>query len=87
MVQLAVWCSLRVGELAELRRGDVDLKRAVLHVRSGVAHTSSGRVVKTPKSEAGIAVIDRIPGCSTWRRTQARAGRCGVTAVAGRALG
>jgi integrase len=54
MVQLAVWCSLRFGELAELRRSDVDAKRGVLRVRRGVTRTRSGRVVKAPKSEAGV---------------------------------
>ena len=31
MVLLAAWCALRFGELAELRRRDVDLKNGVLH--------------------------------------------------------
>ena len=54
MVQLAVWCSLRFGELAELRRGDVDLKHAIMRVRRGVVRTKTGRIVKAPKSQAGI---------------------------------
>jgi integrase len=33
MVLLAVWCSLRFSEPAELRRGDVDVKAAVVRVR------------------------------------------------------
>ena len=36
MVLLAAWCGLRFGELAELRRADVDLAHGVLRVRRGV---------------------------------------------------
>jgi integrase len=53
MVLLASWCGLRFGGLAELRRGDVDVKAGVVHVRRGMVRTSSGRVVKGPKSDAG----------------------------------
>jgi len=35
MVLLAAWCALRFGELAELRRGDVDLKRGILRSAGG----------------------------------------------------
>ena len=54
LVQLCVWCSLRFGEAIELRRKDVDLAAGVLRVRRGVVRTKGGRVVKAPKSEAGI---------------------------------
>lgn len=54
MVQLAVWCSLRFGELAELRRSDVDLKAGLLRIERGVTRTKGRRVVKGPKSEAGV---------------------------------
>lgn len=54
MVLLAVWCSMRFGELAELRRFDIDAPHAIIRVRRGVTRTSVGPVVKTPKSEAGI---------------------------------
>jgi integrase len=53
MALLAAWCALRFGELAELRRGDVDVRNGVVHVRRGVVRTSGGRKVKGPKSEAG----------------------------------
>jgi integrase len=52
MILLAAWCALRFGELAELRRGDVDVKNAVVHVRRGVTRTKGSRVVGGPKSEA-----------------------------------
>ena len=35
MVLLAAWCGLRFGELTELRRSDVDVANAVIHVRRG----------------------------------------------------
>jgi integrase len=54
MVLLAAWCGLRFGELAELRRKDIDLARGVVHVRRGVTHPSTGPVVGTPKSAAGV---------------------------------
>jgi integrase len=53
MILLAAWCALRFGELAELRRADVDLRAGVVHVRRGVIRTPDGRAVKGPKSEAG----------------------------------
>jgi integrase len=53
MVLLAAWCALRFGELAELRRADIDVKRDLVHVRRGVVQTASGLQVKAPKSEAG----------------------------------
>jgi integrase len=63
MVLLASWCGLRFGELAELRHGDVDIKRGVIRIRRGVIRTRSTddegahrmvTVVKTPKSDAGV---------------------------------
>jgi integrase len=61
MVLLASWCGLRFGELAELRRHDVDLTNGVIHVRRGMvrakADNPSGAklvlLVKGPKSDAG----------------------------------
>jgi integrase len=53
MVLLAAWCALRFGELAELRRADIDVKNGVVRVRRGVVRTPDGRRVKGPKSEAG----------------------------------
>src|SRR5918994_2321624 len=61
MVLLASWCGLRFGELAELRRHDVDLTNGVIHVRRGMVRAKvdnpSGAklvlLVKGPKSDAG----------------------------------
>lgn len=57
LAQLACWCSLRFGELAGLKRADVDLKNNVLHVRRGVVRTKAGLVEKKPKSDAGERIV------------------------------
>jgi integrase len=54
MVVLAAWCALRFGELAELRRDDVDTKTGVIHVRRGVVRVVGETIVKAPKTAAGI---------------------------------
>ncbi len=54
MTLLAAWCGLRFGELAELRRNDLDLTAGVIHVRRGVVRADGHVVVGTPKSGAGI---------------------------------
>jgi integrase len=53
MVLFASWCALRFGELAELRRGDVDTKNGVLRVRRAVVRADGQTIVGTPKSDAG----------------------------------
>lgn len=58
MILLGAWCSNRYGEIAELRRRDVDLKRMVIRVRREVVWVKDddGRyvaTVKTPKTDAG----------------------------------
>jgi integrase len=57
MMLLAAWCALRFGELAEMRRSDVDVTEGVLHVRRGVVRTNAGRLVKDPKSKAGKRTV------------------------------
>jgi integrase len=54
MVQLAAWCGLRYGELAELRRSDIGTGRGVVHVRRAVARVRGSYVVGEPKSAAGV---------------------------------
>ena len=54
MVLLSSWCALRFGELTELRRKDLDLKNAVIHVRRGVVRADGAVVVGSPKSDAGV---------------------------------
>ncbi|KRE98050.1 hypothetical protein ASG88_17920 [Nocardioides sp. Soil777] len=62
MVLLADGCALRFGELAELRRSDVDTTNAVIRVRRGVVRSrSAGVIAKTPKSDAGIRDVPIPP--------------------------
>ncbi len=56
MVLLAGWCALRFGELAELRRKDIDLTGGKIRVTRGVTRTGGGGgdvIIGTPKSDAG----------------------------------
>lgn len=53
MVLLGAWCGLRFGELTELRRRDVDLEDARLHVERAVTRVNGEMIVGDPKSEAG----------------------------------
>jgi integrase len=54
MALLASWCALRFGELAELRRHDVDTRKGVLHIRRAVVRADGQVIVGTPKSDAGV---------------------------------
>lgn len=54
MVLLASWCAMRFGELTELRRGDVNTKAGIIHVRRGVVRADGEKIVKKPKSDAGV---------------------------------
>jgi integrase len=61
MVLLAAWCGLRFGELAELRRRDVDLEGGVVRVSRGVTRTKGAVHVGDPKSEAGRRPVSIPP--------------------------
>lgn len=61
MVYLAAYCSLRFGEIAELRRCDVDLERGVLHIDRAVSRGDAGLESGAPKSEAGIRSVHIPP--------------------------
>lgn len=62
LVLLADGIGLRFGELAELRRSDLDLKNGMVRVRRAVARSRSvGPVVKGTKSEAGARDIPLPP--------------------------
>ena len=54
LIQIGLWGGLRFGELTELRRGDVDTKRGVIHVRRAVVLVKGSFIVKTTKSDAGV---------------------------------
>jgi integrase len=53
MVLLGAWCALRLGELSELRRKDIDTKHGVIKVRRAVSFVDGEFIVGEPKSEAG----------------------------------
>jgi integrase len=54
-VLIASWCGLRYGEIAELRRGDIDLDKRVIRVRRAVSRVAGEKpIIGPPKSEAGI---------------------------------
>lgn len=57
MVLLAAWCGLRYGELAELRRHDLDPASMTVTVRRGVTWIKNATIVGTPKSRAGERVV------------------------------
>ena len=61
MALLAAWCGLRFGELAELRRGDLDLEHARLRVDRGVVRVGGEQIVGTPKSDAGKRTVTIPP--------------------------
>ena len=60
-VLLGSWCALRYGEVAELRRGDIDLRNAVVNVTRGVTWPNGVATVGTPKSRAGNRPVDIPP--------------------------
>jgi len=53
-VLLGCWGALRYGEIAELRRKDIDGTRAIVKVRRGVTWTNGKASVGPPKTAAGI---------------------------------
>ena len=57
LVLLAVFGSLRWGELMGLTRLDLDLVGATVHVRRSVAEVASKLVIKEPKSQAGVRSV------------------------------
>ncbi len=54
MALLAGWCAMRFGELAELRRGDIDLSAKRVKIRRGVVRVDGEFIVGPPKSDAGV---------------------------------
>lgn len=66
IVLIGAWLGLRYGEVAELRRSDLDLEAGVLHVRRGVTRAKHddghyGDVVGDPKTAAGVRDINIPP--------------------------
>ncbi|MDO5741248.1 MAG: site-specific integrase, partial [Ornithinimicrobium sp.] len=61
LVLLCAWCALRVGEVLELRRRDLDLNRGVVKVTRAVSWVRGQTIVGTPKSSAGTREVSVPP--------------------------
>jgi len=58
MLLMATFASLRFGELAALRRSDVDLDRSVVRVGRSLAQMNDSRLIdQEPKSRAGRRTV------------------------------
>jgi integrase len=57
MILLGAWAALRFGELAALRRRNIDLDRAVVHVERAVVVTKGRHEPDDPKSKAGTREV------------------------------
>ncbi|MFJ5213677.1 tyrosine-type recombinase/integrase [Streptomyces sp. NPDC088354] len=82
LVLLAAFTGLRFGELASLRRRDVDTANAVLMVRRSQAEMQTGALFdKAPKSDAGIRPVafpsELLPDVERHLDTYAGPGRDG----------
>ncbi|OBH20792.1 tyrosine-type recombinase/integrase [Mycolicibacter sinensis] len=69
-IVLGAWCAMRFGEIAELRRGDVQVRvgetaadhSGVVRIRRGVVRVRGGQhEVTTPKSAAGVRDVNVPP--------------------------
>lgn len=60
-VLLGSWCALRYGEVAELRRADVDTDRGVIKVRRGAVWLKGRTVAGPPKTAAGVRDVAYPP--------------------------
>jgi integrase len=56
-VLIAAWCGLRFGEVFELRRGDLDLDKPIVHVRRAVVRVDRVEIIGRPKSDAGVRTV------------------------------
>jgi len=78
MIELAAWCALRFGEVAELRRGDIDLKNGVIRVTRAVQWVDGTKIVAAPEADSvrvvafpphvGEAIKDHLKYHTQWGR-------------------
>ncbi len=82
LVLLGAWCAMRFGELAALRRSDLDLKNGVVHIRQAVTTVDGETIVGRPKSDAGHRAVSIpphiIPALRQHMKTHASFGRDGL---------
>lgn len=92
-VLLGVWCTLRIGEILELRRGDIQtthttaedgtaVATGVIHVRRSVQHIEGEAVIDTPKTAAGAREVHippaLIPDIEDHLKNYTQPGRTGL---------
>jgi len=56
-VLLGAWCALRSGEVRELRRRDIDLKRGTIRISRGVVRAGTTTYLGPPKTDAGTCTV------------------------------
>jgi hypothetical protein len=98
-VQIALWCTLRIGEILELRRSDIRIKHTkapdgtevasgTIRVRRTVQHIEGEVVIDTPKTEKGVRELHippaLIPEFEAHIRNHAQWGNDGLLFPSGR---
>lgn len=98
-VQIALWCTLRIGEILELRRADIRIKHTkapdgvelavgTIRVRRTVQHIEGEVVIDTPKTEKGAREVHippaLIPEFEAHLKTHAQWGNDGLLFPSGR---
>lgn len=77
-VLLATWCAMRYGEVAELRRKDVDVSAGQLRIARSVSFLPGGTEVGPPKTKAGIRRVavppHMLPGLEHHLKTFVKSG-------------
>ena len=70
---LAVFASLRWGELMGLRKTDFDLVDGLVRVERSVVLVGAEQVVKRPKTAAGVRTValSAVAACRWSKRTSA----------------
>ena len=76
MIELSAWCALRFGEVAELRRGDIDLTNGVIRVSRAVQWVDGTKIVAAPKADSvrvvafpphiGEAIKEHLKNHAQW---------------------
>lgn len=62
LVQLAAWCSLRLGEALALTRSDLDLESGTVRIDKATSELKNGtRIVGPPKTRAGHRTVTAPP--------------------------